>query len=69
MVFSRQSFSARIASDEGRAACFATVQRGTLFWSSSSEAEKDFAWIMVINGTPLRNCNVLLEQKKHEIKR
>jgi hypothetical protein len=51
LVFSSQSFSARITSYEGRATCFTIVQGGTILWKTSSEAEKEFARIMVITAT------------------
>jgi hypothetical protein len=57
LVFSRQGLSTRIACYKGRPACFTIVQGGTLFWSSSTAAEKDFAWIMVITGTEILCSN------------
>jgi hypothetical protein len=51
LVFSRQSLSARIAGYKSWPACFTIVQGAALFWNTSTAAEKDFAWVMVIAST------------------
>jgi hypothetical protein len=48
LVSSSQSLPARIASYESRQTRVTIIQRATLFRDASSEAEKDFAWIMVM---------------------
>jgi hypothetical protein len=50
-----QGLSARIASYESWKTCATIIQGAAVFWITTPEKEKDFAWIVVIAKTVTQN--------------